>query len=55
MELKTLLFGIRDHVAHITLNRPDVGNSINEEMAKDLMHAVLRGTAMWTHHPRGVG
>jgi len=41
MELTTLLFEIRDHVAHITLNRPEAGNSINEEMAKDLMHAVL--------------
>jgi 2-(1,2-epoxy-1,2-dihydrophenyl)acetyl-CoA isomerase len=41
MELKTLLFEIRDHVAYITLNRPGTGNSINEEMGKDLMHTVL--------------
>jgi len=41
MGLKSLLFEIRDNVAHITLNRPEAGNSINEEMAKDLMHAVL--------------
>jgi len=42
MEYKTLLFDVRDHVAHITLNRPDAANSINDEMGKDLMHAALR-------------
>jgi 2-(1,2-epoxy-1,2-dihydrophenyl)acetyl-CoA isomerase len=42
MEFTTLLFDVRDHVAHITLNRPDAANSINEEMGKDLMHAALR-------------
>jgi 2-(1,2-epoxy-1,2-dihydrophenyl)acetyl-CoA isomerase len=42
MEFKTLLFEVRDHVAHITLNRPDAANSINEEMGIDLMHASLR-------------
>ena len=41
MEFKTLLFEVRDHVAHITLNRPDAANSINEEMGKTLMHAVV--------------
>jgi len=42
MEFTTLLFDVRDHVAHITLNRPDAANSINEEMGRDLMHAALR-------------
>ncbi len=42
MEFTTLLFDVRDNVAHITLNRPDAANSINEEMGKDLMHAALR-------------
>jgi 2-(1,2-epoxy-1,2-dihydrophenyl)acetyl-CoA isomerase len=42
MEFKTLMFDVRDHVAHITLNRPDAANSINEEMGIDLMHASLR-------------
>lgn len=42
MEYKTLLFEVRDNVAHITLNRPDAANSIKKEMAKDLMHAALR-------------
>src|SRR5512139_4298925 len=41
-EYKTLLFDVRDHMAHITLNRPDAANSINEDMGKDLMHAALR-------------
>lgn len=41
-EYTTLLFNVRDKVAHITLNRPDAANSINEEMGKDLMHAALR-------------
>ncbi len=42
MEFKTLLFDIRENVAHITLNRPEAANSINEEMGKDLMYAALR-------------
>lgn len=42
MEFTTLLFDIRDNVAHITLNRPNEANSLNEEMGKDLMHAALR-------------
>jgi 2-(1,2-epoxy-1,2-dihydrophenyl)acetyl-CoA isomerase len=42
MEFKTLLFNVQNNVAHITLNRPDAANSINEEMGKDLMHAALR-------------
>lgn len=41
MEFKTLLFDIRENVAHITLNRPEAANSINEEMGMDLMHAAL--------------
>jgi 2-(1,2-epoxy-1,2-dihydrophenyl)acetyl-CoA isomerase len=42
MEFKSLLFEVNDHVAHITLNRPDAANSINEEMGKDLMYVALR-------------
>ncbi len=42
MEFTTLLFEVRDQVAHITLNRPEAANSINKEMGKDLMHAALR-------------
>ena len=42
MDYTTLLFDVRDNVAHITLSRPEAANSINEEMGKDLMHAALR-------------
>lgn len=42
MQYATILFDVRDHVAHITLNRPEAANSLNREMASDLMHAVMR-------------
>jgi 2-(1,2-epoxy-1,2-dihydrophenyl)acetyl-CoA isomerase len=38
----TLLFDLRDNVAHITLNRPDAANGINLEMASELRHAARR-------------
>jgi len=42
MEYSTLLFDVKDHVAHITLNRPEALNAINREWAWDLMHAILQ-------------
>ncbi len=42
MQYATLLFDVRDNVAHITLNRPEAANCLNKEMAVDLMHAVIR-------------
>jgi 2-(1,2-epoxy-1,2-dihydrophenyl)acetyl-CoA isomerase len=42
MQFQTLLFDIRDNVAHITLNRPEAANAINLELAKDLMHALMK-------------
>ena len=42
MEYTTLLFDVRDHVAHITINRPEAANSLNASMARDMMHAALR-------------
>jgi 2-(1,2-epoxy-1,2-dihydrophenyl)acetyl-CoA isomerase len=38
----TLLFEVRDHVAHITLNRPEAANGVNLEMASELRHAARR-------------
>jgi 2-(1,2-epoxy-1,2-dihydrophenyl)acetyl-CoA isomerase len=42
MEYKAILFDVRGGIAHITLNRPEGANSINLEMAKDLMHALIQ-------------
>jgi 2-(1,2-epoxy-1,2-dihydrophenyl)acetyl-CoA isomerase len=39
---ETILFDIRDHVAHITLNRPDAANAANGQMGKDLLWAILQ-------------
>jgi 2-(1,2-epoxy-1,2-dihydrophenyl)acetyl-CoA isomerase len=38
----TLLYEVREHVAHITLNRPEVGNALDQAMARDLYDAALR-------------
>ncbi len=42
MNYTTLLFEVKDHVAHITLNRPEALNAINLEWSRDLMHAILQ-------------
>lgn len=42
MASRTLLMDIKENVAHITLNRPEVANSIDEHLARELMQAVLR-------------
>jgi 2-(1,2-epoxy-1,2-dihydrophenyl)acetyl-CoA isomerase len=42
MEFTTLLFDVQDHVAHITLNRPAAMNSLNLEISRELMYAILR-------------
>ena len=41
MDYTTLLFDLRDHVAHVTLNRPEASNTLNRDMARDLMHVAL--------------
>lgn len=41
-QYKTLLFGVADGVATITLNRPDDANAINDAMARDLREAATR-------------
>ncbi|HWG39452.1 MAG TPA: enoyl-CoA hydratase-related protein [Candidatus Acidoferrales bacterium] len=38
----SVLFEVRDHVAHVTLNRPQANNSLDLEMAKHLMAVALR-------------
>ena len=38
----SVLFEVRDHVAHVTLNRPQANNSLDLEMAKQLMAVALR-------------
>lgn len=42
MPYDALEFDVRDGVAHVTLNRPRAGNSINLEMGRELLHAALR-------------
>ena len=41
MEYSTLLFEVRDNVAHITLNRPEAANALNTEMGIDLLNAIM--------------
>ena len=42
MEYRTLGYELKDHVARITLNRPDSGNALDGEMGRELMHAAIR-------------
>ena len=42
MQFKTLLFDVRENVAHIKLNRPESANAINLELAKELMYALMQ-------------
>ncbi|MXY79502.1 MAG: enoyl-CoA hydratase [Chloroflexi bacterium] len=41
MDYETLTYDLRDHVAHITLNRPEAANAINLQLAIDLMQVSL--------------
>jgi len=42
MTYTTILFEVRDGVAHIALNRPDAANALNTELARDLMYAAMQ-------------
>jgi len=39
MTFETIQFSVTDNVAHLVLNRPDVGNAVNKTMATELLHA----------------
>ena len=38
----TLLFHVEDHVATITIHRPEAANAFNDQMGKELLDAVMR-------------
>lgn len=42
MTYTTILFDVKDGIASIALNRPEELNSINLELARDLMHVLLK-------------
>ncbi len=41
-KFECLNFEVRDHVAHLTLNRPEAANALNSQLAQDLEEASLR-------------
>jgi 2-(1,2-epoxy-1,2-dihydrophenyl)acetyl-CoA isomerase len=41
-EYSAILFEVNDHVAHLTLNRPDAANSLNTTVSAEMMDAVMR-------------
>lgn len=42
MSFETLLFDVKDGVAHIRLHRPDAANALDLQMCRDLQDAALR-------------
>jgi 2-(1,2-epoxy-1,2-dihydrophenyl)acetyl-CoA isomerase len=38
----TILFEVRDKVAHLTINRPEAANSLNATLSAEMMDAVVR-------------
>lgn len=42
--MHTLIYEVQDHVAHITLNRPDAANALDMQMGRDLMHASIQAS-----------
>jgi enoyl-CoA hydratase/carnithine racemase len=42
MTYSTIIYTIKDHIASITLNRPEAGNSLNLEMAQELAEVCRR-------------
>src|SRR5437762_7681533 len=44
MEYRTLGYELTDHVARITLNRPETGNALDGEMGHELMQVAIRSS-----------
>ena len=42
MSFETLLFDVQDHVARLTLNRPDSGNAMNAALMRELCDVAIR-------------
>lgn len=42
MNYRTLLFDVENHVATVTIHRPEAFNSLNDEMGKELFDVILR-------------
>jgi enoyl-CoA hydratase/carnithine racemase len=42
MESQTILYEVRDHIAFVTMNRPESMNAISRQMARDLVEACQR-------------
>ncbi len=42
MGYATIIYAKKDHVAYITLNRPEVGNSINQQLAREMDNVCCR-------------
>jgi len=42
MEYQTVIYEARDQVGSITLNRPEVMNAINQEMAREIVSVCRR-------------
>jgi 2-(1,2-epoxy-1,2-dihydrophenyl)acetyl-CoA isomerase len=41
-EYSTILFAVRDKVAHLSFNRPEAANSLNATVSAEMMDAVVR-------------
>ena len=41
-DLSTIVYAVHDHVAYVTLNRPEVHNAFNERMQEEL-------ASLWRH------
>lgn len=41
MDLKTITYDVRDHIAHIKFNRPEGANAVNVQFSRDLRAAAL--------------